>query len=71
MLWLIVAVRLIMPGIAAIFPHILPESDFSIMNMADKVETALQDFIEPLEMEHTQVMFVQDSYSFDELPDLG
>lgn len=71
MLWLIVAVRLIMPGIAAVFPHILPESDFSIMNMADKVETALQDFIEPLEMEHTQVMFVQDSYSFDELPDLG
>ena len=39
MLWLIVAVRLIMPGITAVFPHILPESNFSIMNMADKVET--------------------------------
>ena len=71
MLWLIVAVRLIMPGITAVFPHILPESDFSIMNMADKVETALQDFIQPLETENTQVMFVQDSFSFDELPDLG
>ncbi len=71
MLWLIVAVRLIIPGITAVFPHILPESDFSIMNMADKVETALQDFIEPLDTEHTQVMFVQDDFSFDELPDLG
>lgn len=70
MLWLIVAVRLIMPGITAVFPHILPESDFSIMNVADKVETALQDFMQPLEMENTQVMFVQDSFSFDELPDL-
>ncbi len=71
MLWLIVAVRLILPGITAVFPHVLPESDFSIMNMADKVETALQDFIQPMEMEDTQVMFVQDGFSFDELPDLG
>lgn len=71
MLWLIVAVRLIMPGITAVFPHILPESNFSIMNIADKVETALQDYIQPLETENTQVMFVQDSFSFDELPYLG
>ena len=71
MLWLIVAVRLIMPGITAVFPHILPESDFSIMNMADKVETSLQDFIQPMETEDTQVMFVQDNFAFDELPDLG
>lgn len=66
MLWLVVAVRLI----AAVFPHILPESDFSIMNMADRAETALQDFIQPLEADNTQVMFVQDSFSFDELPNL-
>ena len=71
MLWLIVAVRLIMPGISAVFPHILPESNFSIMNMADKMETSLQNFIQPMEMEDTQVVFVQNDFSFDELPVLG
>ncbi|MDE5597106.1 MAG: DUF4825 domain-containing protein [Lachnospiraceae bacterium] len=71
MLWLIVAVRLIMPGITAVFPHVLPESNFSIMNMADKMETSLQNFIQPMEMEDTQVMFVQDGFTFDELPVLG
>lgn len=45
MLWLIVAVRLIMPGITAIFPDILPESSFSIMNAIDKVEMAAQEYI--------------------------
>lgn len=46
-LWLIVALRLVMPGITAIFPDLLPESEFSIMNVADKVETAAQDYIAP------------------------
>ncbi|MCM1039379.1 MAG: M56 family metallopeptidase [Ruminococcus sp.] len=45
MLWLLVAARLIMPGIAALFPEVLPESDFSIMNAIDKVETAVQEYI--------------------------
>lgn len=70
-LWLIVAVRLMMPGITAVFPHILPESDFSIMNMADKLEKSLQNLIKPLEMENTQVRFVTDNFTFDELPFLG
>lgn len=35
-LWLIVAVRLIIPGIAVVFPNILPVSDLSIMNAADR-----------------------------------
>lgn len=41
-LWLIVAVRLIIPGIALIFPNILPESNLSIMNVADRVAVAAQ-----------------------------
>ncbi|MCM1252993.1 MAG: DUF4825 domain-containing protein [Clostridium sp.] len=70
-LWLVVALRLIMPCLAVVFPHILPESDFSIMNVADRAENALQDLIEPLETEHTQVRFVDDNFTFDELPFLG
>lgn len=45
MLWLVVALRLIMPGITAIFPDILPESSFSIMNVIDQVERATQEYI--------------------------
>ena len=45
MLWLIVAVRLIMPGIALIFPDVVPESSFSIMNAVNKMERAAQDYI--------------------------
>lgn len=41
-LWLIVAVRLIIPGIALVFPNILPESNLSIMNVADKMAAAAQ-----------------------------
>ena len=43
MLWLIVAVRLIMPGIALIFPDVVPESSFSIMNAVNKMERAAQE----------------------------
>ncbi|MCM1388576.1 MAG: DUF4825 domain-containing protein [Bacillus sp. (in: Bacteria)] len=70
-LWLVVALRLIMPCLAVVFPHILPESDFSIMNVADRAETALQGLMEPLETEHTQVRFIEDNFTFDELPFLG
>lgn len=42
-LWLIVAVRLIMPGIALVFPNILPESEWSIMNTAYKIETIYKE----------------------------
>lgn len=45
MLWLIVALRLIMPGITAVFPDALPESSFSITNVIDKVERATQEYI--------------------------
>ena len=45
MLWLIVAVRLMMPGLTLIFPNLLPEADFSIMNAADKAEEAAKDYI--------------------------
>ncbi|MDE7283208.1 MAG: M56 family metallopeptidase [Lachnospiraceae bacterium] len=41
-LWLIVAVRLIVPGIALVFPNILPESNLSIMNVADRMSIAAQ-----------------------------
>lgn len=45
MLWLVVAIRLIMPGITAIFPNVLPENSFSIMNAIEKVETAAKEYI--------------------------
>ena len=42
-LWLVVAVRLIMPGITAVWPNLMPESGYSILNVTDKVErTALE-----------------------------
>ncbi|MDE6750771.1 MAG: M56 family metallopeptidase [Lachnospiraceae bacterium] len=36
-LWLIVAVRLIVPAMTVVFPNILPESNLSIMNVADRM----------------------------------
>lgn len=48
-LWLIVAVRLIVPLITAVVPNLLPQSEFSIMNVAGKVESAAQDYIQPPE----------------------
>ncbi|MDE5865870.1 MAG: M56 family metallopeptidase, partial [Lachnospiraceae bacterium] len=41
-LWMIVAVRLIVPGIALVFPNILPESNLSIMNVADRMSIVAQ-----------------------------
>ena len=43
MLWLVVAVRLIMPGITAVWPNLMPESGYSILNVTDKVERAALD----------------------------
>ena len=45
-LWLIVAVRLIVPAVTVVFPNLLPESEISIMNVAEKVETSAQDYIQ-------------------------
>ena len=45
-LWLIVAVRLIVPAITAVFPNLLPQSEISIMNVAEKVEISAQDYIQ-------------------------
>lgn len=49
MLWLVVAVRLIMPGITAVWPNLMPESGYSILNVTDKVERAALDYIQPQE----------------------
>lgn len=49
-LWLIVALRLIVPLITAVAPDFLPESELSIMNVAEKVETRAQDYIQPPEI---------------------
>lgn len=47
-LWLVVAVRLIIPGIAVIFPNVLPKSDLSVMNAIQQVEERVQDALYPL-----------------------
>lgn len=47
MLWLIVALRLIMPGITAVWPNLVPESGYSILNVTDKVERAALEYIRP------------------------
>lgn len=44
-LWLVVAIRLIMPGITWIFPNLLPESDLSILNVTNRIETVAQEYI--------------------------
>lgn len=49
MLWLIVAIRLIMPGITAIWPNLLPESMYSVLNVADQMERAAQEYMAPPE----------------------
>lgn len=67
-LWLVVALRLTVPGIAYVFPDVLPESKLSIMNLADQIEEAAHDYIYPIEEQ--DIMFVQDGFSFDELPAL-
>lgn len=45
-LWLAVAVRLIIPAADIIFPDLLPESEFSIMSVAKKVETGTQYYMQ-------------------------
>lgn len=47
MLWLVVAVRLLLPGIYTILPNAFPESAYSILNMTNEVEKAAQDYIRP------------------------
>lgn len=49
-LWLIVALRLIIPGAAVVFPEILPVSKFSIMKIADTIGTAGQGHTDPMEL---------------------
>lgn len=47
-LWLIVAVRLIIPGIMFIFPNVLPKSDLSVMNAAEEIEERAQELLPSL-----------------------
>ena len=47
-LWLVVAIRLMIPGVAVIFPNILPKSNLSIMNAVQEVEERVQDVLPPL-----------------------
>lgn len=47
MLWLVVAVRLLLPGVYTILPNAFPESAYSILNMTNEVEKAAQDYIRP------------------------
>lgn len=44
-LWLVVAVRLMVPGIAVIFPDVLPRSNLSVMNAIQEVEERVQDVL--------------------------
>lgn len=47
-LWLIVAIRLIIPGVTVIFPNVLPKSNLSVMNAVQEVEERVQDVLPPL-----------------------
>lgn len=49
MIWLVVAVRLVMPGVTEVWPNLMPESDYSILNVTDKMERAAQDYLMPQE----------------------
>lgn len=49
MLWLVVAVRLVMPGITAVWPNLMPESGYSVLNVTDRVERAAQGYIQSQE----------------------
>lgn len=69
LLWLVVAVRLVMPAITVFFPDILPESDFSIMNMTNRMEMAAQDYIQP--EDSVQSMGVQESFSINSIDELS
>ncbi|MCI8358140.1 MAG: DUF4825 domain-containing protein [Lachnospiraceae bacterium] len=48
-LWLIVAVRLVMPGITMLIPNLLPESHYSVLNVTAQVERAAQNYMKPPE----------------------
>ncbi|MCM1175540.1 MAG: DUF4825 domain-containing protein [Blautia sp.] len=48
-LWLIVALRLLMPGMTAIWPDLMPESGYSILNVTDRMEKAAQHYVLPQE----------------------
>lgn len=57
-LWLIVALRLIVPAVTVVFPDLLPEWDLSIMNVAEKVGTNAQDYMqEPVHIGQINVPF--------------
>ncbi|MBD5520761.1 MAG: DUF4825 domain-containing protein [Lachnospiraceae bacterium] len=57
-LWLIVALRLIVPAVMVVFPNLLPEWDLSIMNVAEKVGTNAQDYMqEPVNIGQINVPF--------------
>jgi len=45
-LWLVVAIRLIMPGVTAVWPNLMPESGYSILNVTDKMERAARDHMQ-------------------------
>lgn len=64
-LWLLVAIRLMIPGIIRIFPNLLPESDFSILNLTDRIETAAEDYIPQPELP------IQVTFPLSGLPVLG
>lgn len=49
MLWLVVAARLVMPGITAVWPNLMPESGYSILNVTDRAERAAQGYIQSQE----------------------
>lgn len=49
MLWLVVAVRLVIPGVTVLWPNLLPESAYSVLNVADQVERAAQEYMRPPE----------------------
>lgn len=40
-LWLIVAVRLILPVFTAVLPNLMPESEFSVINVTEKLEDGM------------------------------
>lgn len=49
MLWLVVAVRLVMPGITVLWPNLILESAYSVLNMTDQIEKAAQGYMMPSE----------------------
>lgn len=45
-LWLLVAARLILPGITALFPLPLPESDYSLLNVTQQAESSVENYLQ-------------------------